>query len=223
MREQSYKVQEIFKWFSKYDKEDICIKSKSKEFFIEINNKSLPHLLGLQYINDNESKHGVLKGQRLYNKINEENLSDQDIYDLIAEHNANKIDSVANRINTFKEFMENLENGYIFEQTNQYTQIKSNYLVVQTKNNQFLHLGIRKEEYGDIITEFEVDNRTKDILETYFAREDINYFENSRIFEKITEISKYNDKTKKYELFSFKEDKEKHFWENETETEEKER
>jgi hypothetical protein len=43
-----YKVQKIFKWFEQFDKSDIKIKGQTKEFDIELGNKYLPHLLGLQ-------------------------------------------------------------------------------------------------------------------------------------------------------------------------------
>ena len=72
----AYKVQKIFEWFKQFDKNDIKIKGETKEFDIELGNKYLPHLLGLQYINDNSSPK---KGYDLYNYIKNNNFSDEDI------------------------------------------------------------------------------------------------------------------------------------------------
>lgn len=43
----SYKVQETFEWFEQFNKINIKIKGETKEFNIELENKNLPHLLGL--------------------------------------------------------------------------------------------------------------------------------------------------------------------------------
>ena len=67
-----YKVQKIFKWFEQFDKSDIKIKGQTKEFDIEIRDKYLPHLLGLQYINSNNN---IIKRKRLYSYIKDNNLS----------------------------------------------------------------------------------------------------------------------------------------------------
>ena len=49
-KEKTYKVQEIFDWYKKFENIDIKIQGNTKEFDIEIRDKYLPHLLGLQYI-----------------------------------------------------------------------------------------------------------------------------------------------------------------------------
>lgn len=55
LKEKTYKVQEIFDWYKKFENIDIKIQGNTKEFDIEIRNKYLPHLLGLQYINSNKN------------------------------------------------------------------------------------------------------------------------------------------------------------------------
>ena len=55
----SYKVQETFEWFEQFNKIDIKIKGETKEFNIELENKNLPHLLGLQYINSPSMEESV--------------------------------------------------------------------------------------------------------------------------------------------------------------------
>lgn len=204
--EKSEKVKEIFEWYHQYNNNDIKIKAEEKEFYININDRALPHLLGLQYILNSSEK---IRGRKLYEHIRNQNMSDQEIYDLVSLNNEDKLNDVVNRINTFKEFMKNLDKGYILEQTNPHTQIKSQYLVVQSKDNLFLHLGIKEEIDGDRIVDFKVDDKTKEILETYFARGDIKYFENSKIFEKIEAIERYEEKEKEYIPFSFDEEKNK--------------
>ena len=76
----NYTVQNIFRWFNKFDKKDIRIQGKTKEFEIEIRNHYLVHLLGLQYINSNTK---AMSGRMLYNYIQVNNLSDEDILSLV--------------------------------------------------------------------------------------------------------------------------------------------
>lgn len=138
----TYHVQNIFKWYEQFNNIDIKISGETKEFELSINRRSLPHLSGLQYINPIGTK--KINGRELYTYVQKNNLSDEEIFGLVFRRNGvTKINDVANRINTFKSFMENLENAYIYENTNTYTKIKSNYLIVQTKDNNFLHLGRR--------------------------------------------------------------------------------
>ena len=163
----NYTVQNIFRWFNKFDKKDIRIQGKTKEFEIEIRNHYLVHLLGLQYINSNTK---AMSGRMLYNYIQVNNLSDEDILSLVKKNNPNKFKSVTKRIDTFQNFLEELENSYIVEKTNKSTQIKSNYLVIQLKNNLIMHLGINKNEMGDSIESFEIIPKKNSYLETYFLQ-----------------------------------------------------
>lgn len=202
MDNKTYKVQETLKWFKQFDNELIKINSKNKEFEIKIDERALPHLLGLHYMKL-KNENAPIKGKRLINFIEINNLSDQNILTYVNFYNDNKTNDVVNRINTFKDFFENLENGVIYEQINPFTNIKSSFLIVQTRDNMFLHLGIKQDEFGDTISEFNVDTKTRDILETYFAREDDKYFKNSKFFEPIVSIERFNELDNKYETFSF--------------------
>lgn len=202
MDNKTYKVQDILKWFKQFNNELIKINSKNKEFEINIDERAVPHLLGLQYMKL-KTENVPIKGKRLVNFIETNNLSDQDVIAYVNFNNDNKTNDVVNRINTFKYFFENLDKGVIYEQTNQFTNIKSTFLIVQTKDNMFLHLGIKQDEIGDTISEFNVDVKTRDILETYFAREDDKYFSNSKLFEPILSIERFNEVDNQYEKFSF--------------------
>lgn len=202
----NYNVQNIFRWFNKFDKKDIRIQGKTKEFEIEIRNHYLVHLLGLQYINSNTK---AMSGRMLYNYIQVNNLSDEDILSLVKKNNPNKFKSVTKRINTFQNFFEELENSYIVEKTNKSTQIKSNYLVIQLKNNSIMHLGINKNEMGDSIGSFEIIPKKDSYLETYFLQKNDKYYHNSNVYEKVVKIERYDEKEKEYVPFSFDDEKNK--------------
>ena len=202
--EKTYKIQEIIKWYKKFNNDIIKIKSKNKEFEINVDKRGLPHLLGLQYANITFENSTIrLKGDKLLNNIVNNNLSDQEILYRVKFYNENKLNNVANRIYTFNHFMENLEKGFIMEQTNKYTKIKSNYLIIQTKDNVFLQLGIKNENYTDLIVDYEIDDKTKEIFETYFLENDNRYVRNSKICEQIESIKKYNEQQEEYLPFSF--------------------
>lgn len=197
----AYKVQEIFEWFSQFNKNDIRIEGETKIFDIELTNKVLPHLLGLHYVNKN---YRDTRAFEIYKFIKKENLSDKEILELIKKNNLDKLENVKNRINTIREFLENIEHAHIVEKTNTNSQIKSNYLIIQSKNNMNLHLAIDKTEMGDAIKSFEVIPQKSNYLETYIVQGNNNYFKNSKIHEKIKGIYKYNEKTEEFETFTFK-------------------
>ena len=208
----AYKVQKIFEWFKQFDKNDIKIKGETKEFDIELGNKYLPHLLGLQYINDNSSPK---KGYDLYNYIKNNNFSDEDILKKVRQYNPDKIVSVEKRIKTFQEFLENIEKGVIVEKTYSNTTIKSDYFIVQSKGNNFLHLGIKQENMGSFINGFDVIPKKDSWLETYFIENNnIKYFDQSKIMEEIKELYKYNEDKQEFEKFTFTGKEIKHEKEN---------
>ena len=182
------KVQEIIKWWNKFNNMNIKISGIKKEFYLSLNKQILPHLLGLHYINSNNES---LKGIRLYNHIKKNRISDRDLYSLIQKHNPDYLDNVRDRITNFKVFMENLENGRIVEMTNPNTRIKSNFLIVQTEDNCIMQLGIKDIGY-------------EDVFETFFIRQDNDYFKNTSLNEPIISIQRYNENGE-LEKFSFKE------------------
>lgn len=138
-KEKTYKVQDLFEWYKKFENMDIKIQGNTKEFDIEIRDKYLPHLLGLQYINSNNN---IIKGKRLYSYIKDNNLSDQEILSRVEQnYGPGKRKDISNRIETFPEFLKNLEKGIIVEKTLD-TKMNVNYLIIQNKDNEFYHLGI---------------------------------------------------------------------------------
>ncbi|HEL1757004.1 MULTISPECIES: PBECR4 domain-containing protein [Streptococcus] len=163
--ERTYAIKEILDWFSNYNKNDVIIKTPSKEFEIEIKNSNLPHLLGLHYSSDRP-----LKGRRLYSAI--KNLSDEAIFRNVEKHNPNRLELVKSRVHYFKFFMENLENAYLYQQTHPETKLKSDYLLVDTQDGNYLQLGIG-------------NNGLEDYLETFIVRHDDRYFKDSTIKEQV--------------------------------------
>ena len=133
-KEKTYKVQELFEWYKKFEHIDIKIQGNTKEFDIEIRDKYLPHLLGLQYINSNDNS---IKGKRLYSYIKDNNLSDQEILNRVEQnYGPGKRKDISNRIETFPEFLKNLEEGIIVEKTLD-TKMNVNYLIIQNKDDEF--------------------------------------------------------------------------------------
>ena len=198
----AHKVQKIFEWFKQFNKIDIKIQGETKEFDIELGNKYLPHLLGLQYMNDSSSS---IRGYALYKYIEKNNFSDKEILEKVKNNNPRMEEAVKNRIETFQEFMENIENAFIVERSipDSKTNIKSNYFIVQSKGNDFLHLGIKQENIGSFISEFDITPKKDSWLETYFSRNNITYFQDSKIIDEIKGLYKYNEDKQEFEKFAF--------------------
>ena len=207
-KERTYKVQEILNWYKKFENIDIKIQGNTKEFDIEIRDKYLPHLLGLQYINSNDSN---IRGKRLYSYIKDNNLSDQEILSRVEQnYGPRKRRDIYNRIETFPDFLKNLEEGIIVEKTLD-TKMNVNYLIIQNKDDEFYHLGILSGSNGALLVEFEniEDKREKDFLKTYFVEANKDYFKDTSIVEQIKSIERYDEKEKEYMPFSFDEEKNK--------------
>ena len=207
-KERTYKVQEILNWYKKFENIDIKIQGNTKEFDIEIRDKYLPHLLGLQYINSNDSN---IRGKRLYSYIKDNNLSDQEILSRVEQnYGPRKRRDIYNRIETFPDFLKNLEEGIIVEKTLD-TKMNVNYLIIQNKDDEFYHLGILSGSNGALLVEFEniEDKREKDFLKTYFVEANKDYFKDTSIVEQIKSIERYDEKEKEYMPFSFDDEKNK--------------
>ena len=207
-KERTYKVQEILNWYKKFENIDIKIQGNTKEFDIEIRDKYLPHLLGLQYINSNDSN---IRGKRLYSYIKDNNLSDEEILKRVETNYSSKVkEEVSKRIETFQNFLKNLENGIIVEKTLP-TKMNVNYLIIQNKNNNFYHLGILSGDNGAILVDFESieEKKEKDFLKTYFVEANKDYFKDTSIVEQIKSIERYDEKEKEYMPFSFDDEKNK--------------
>ena len=66
-------INNIFKWYNKFDKVDIVITTKNNSFEITLLDRQLPHLLGLHYATNPR-----LNGKKLYKFLL--NKTDEDIY-----------------------------------------------------------------------------------------------------------------------------------------------
>ena len=203
MKNVTYNIQNILKSLEKYNEMDLLIQSETKEFDITFANKYNPYLLGLPYINERKNLNGI----KLYNYIFDNNLSDQEIFNRV-EKNHGKImkENIINRVETFPEFLKNLEEGIIVEKTLD-SKMNVNYLIIQNKDDEFYHLGILSGSNGALLVDFDniEDKREKDILKTYFIEPNKEYFKDSNIAELIKSIERYDEKEKRYIPFSFDE------------------
>lgn len=190
----SYYVNDLYKWFSQFDNRTIKIKGESTNFEIELNKKSLLHLIGAHYISKNP-KH--LRGSDLVNKVIKNNYDDQEIVGSILKNNPQMVGSFRSRLNNLKPFLEDLENARIVEMTKSNTKLKSDYLALQTKNNRVLLLALGSNYY-------------EDYFETFIVRQDDLYFKNTTINEPVKSITEILDDGTEVP-FSFSEEKQKQY------------
>ena len=198
----NFKAKEIIKWYEQFDNTNLIIKNNFKDINIKILKDNLPHLLGLHYMYPGNK---IPPARVIAEEIKSKNVSDEEILKSVKKYNPNMIKSVKNRVTTFKDFLENFENGVILENTKKNTNINSTLFVIKTKDKKIMHLGI-KEISGVIILENYSEMNQKEmkgIFETYFLRNNDKFTQNSKILENITEISKYDEKLKEYLPFSF--------------------
>lgn len=182
-------IQNILDWYNNFNNKTINIIGLEKEFTIDIDNKNLAHLLGLQYINNT----GSIKGRRLYNYIKNSNLSDEEIYQRIASSNPSKLSNVRDRVDNIVGFLKNLHNAKIYEMTNVNSRIKSKFLGVDINDASIRMLGIASTDY-------------EDYLETFLVRTDDLYFRNSQIEDPVISITEIlEDGNEK--MFSFDENR----------------
>ena len=197
-----FKAKETIKWYEQFDNTNLIIKNNFKDINIKILKDNLPHLLGLHYM---YSGNKIPPARVIAEEIKAKNISDEEIFKNVKKYNPNMLKSVKNRVRTFKEFLENFENGVILENTKEDTNINSTLFVIKTKDKKIMHLGI-KEISGVIMLENYSEMNQKEmrgIFETYFLRNNDKFTQNSKIHESITEISRYDEKLKEYLPFSF--------------------
>lgn len=209
-----YKVFETLKYFERYDCERIKITANNIRFELLFDKYSLPHLLGLHYmykarkINKRvmyfDENNQRMTGTKIYALI-DSNTSDDEVFKKINENNPEQLKLVKDRVNTFSDFMKNLEYGYVVENT----KIENlgghvNYFVVQDDQGNYNHLGIKTENGVDVIAEYN-DNISK--LITYFKRNNNSYFKGSSIKENIISIEIYDRDQDTYIPFSFDQEK----------------
>ena len=192
------KIKEIYNWYKQFNNKEIIIQTENKNLEIIINNKALPHLLGIQYI---DPKNFNRNGIDLINLIKNNN-DDNVFYKKILKNNFNMLESVKNRINNFEEFMKNLENAILVENTYDST-LKSQHFFIQTKENKILHLGLIDAGYSDIPFEFDVID--KKYLETFIQEKTNKRYKDTQIVEHVKNIYEYVNDELKY--FSFDSEK----------------
>ncbi|WP_288867335.1 PBECR4 domain-containing protein [uncultured Sneathia sp.] len=202
MNNKTYKVQSILKEFGKYNM-NLLIETKNKNFEINFNKYVIPHLLGLQYMGEKK-----LKGYECLRIVKRYNLSDQEILNIVEKNDNSKYhnqrDSVEKRINTFEEFMKNLEKGILVEKDPK-RGIEVNYFLIQNKEKEIMHLGIMSSDNGALLVEYDtLTKNEKDILKTYLIEyNNDKYFKNTNIFEKVKSIKVFNEQQEEYLPFSF--------------------
>lgn len=157
----TYKVQNILNEMKKYENNEITIKSKNKEFDVKLFENFTPHLLGLQYMKEN---HRNYRGIKIINYILDNEMSDEDIIGKVRKNNPDKLINVENRINTFLDFMKNIEKGILVEKTLE-TGMSVNYLIIQNKEDKIMHLGIMSCDNGALLNSYEeLSKKEKDFL-----------------------------------------------------------
>ena len=202
------KIKEIYNWYKQFNNKEIIIQTENKNLEININNRALPHLLGMHYTDVNSR---TVKVRKLIQKI--KSLQDGDIFKEITQNNPDMLESVENRINTFEAFMENLENAILVENTYD-AKMKSQHFFIQTKDNKILHLGLIDAGYSDIPIEFDVIERK--YLETFIQEKTNKRYADTQIVEHVKSIHEYVDDELK--CFSFDKEKQAKIIEQEKET-----
>ena len=139
-----FKAKETIEWYEQFDNTNLIIKNNFKDINIKILKDNLPHLLGLHYM---YSRNKISPARVIAEEIKAKNISDEEIFKNVKKYNPNMLKSVKNRVRTFKEFLENFENGVIVEKTLA-TKMNVNYLIIQNKDNNFYHLGILSGSNG---------------------------------------------------------------------------
>lgn len=180
-------VQELMKWWGVHSQKIINIKSKNHSFDLKILKTRLPHLLGLHYMKKNPKN---VTGIDLLNEIYDKNLKNKDIFKNIKANQSDLVlFKVKNRILNFKNFMENLENAEIVENTSKNMNKIKYFIIAPNKNNNYFMLGIG-------------NNGKENYIGTFILDSD-RYFKGSKI-EKVEKIYRYkHSKSKEKIAFSF--------------------
>jgi hypothetical protein len=182
----NYKTIETINWFENLSEKDYRIVSKSKDFMIHLSKDGLSHLLGLQYM---EMSNNTLPGKIILRNIKHFNTSDEEILGIISsKHGYSVSNKVKKRINTFKKFMENIDNAVIVEMTHPTTQIKSQYLAIQPENGVIRHLGIYHTGDFNVLLDYDIH-----ALETFLIQRNDNYYHETNISESVEQILVFDE------------------------------
>lgn len=189
-------IKEIVEWFKHFDGEDVKIIGETIEMNMNIQLLQLPHLLGLHYMNPKTYSNNA---KFILNKINK--YTDEEIYSRINTYHGNRIlQNVKNRVNTFKDFMENITDAKIVEMTHHNTKLKSKYLIINTDDGFTRHLALLESQVDQIYKIY--------FPETYLFQRNSNYYKESKILENVEKLLFYDEKNDLWRGGSFDYDKE---------------
>lgn len=152
------KIKELYEWFSQFDNSEILIRTNSRTILLKINKKSLPYLIGLQYINPNNVK---ILPHDLVKLIDTNN--DEYFYKLIEENNYKMLRKVKDRIEYFKNFLGNLENSQLINNKKENSSLSNRYILMQQEDGKIMYLELLDVGYEDVLIEFEVIDIFEDI------------------------------------------------------------
>lgn len=190
----SHKVNDLYNWFSQFNDRAIKIKSNNLNFEVNLNKRSLLHLIGVHYIFKNPK---FLRGSDLIKEVINKGYDDKKIIGLIAKNNPHMVRSFKVRTKNLRPFLENLENARLVEMTKNNTKLKSNYLAMQSKDKDLLLLGLVRNDY-------------EDYFETFIIENSDSYFKNTTINEPVKSITEILDDGTEVP-FSFSEEKQKQY------------
>lgn len=200
------KIEEIFNWWNKFSNKDIRIISKTKDLYLHIDNNVLPHLLGLQYVNKDSRS---MRGLRLYYYIKTNGIDEATLINKVNQVHGQKIaGQVSKRIDTFKNFMEELDKSILVNNSHVSSTIRSDYMAIKVDQKEFKHLAILETNGVASICGYENDKNIN-VFETYIVQGNNNYIKNSVDFEKIEQILFYEQGKNLWRAGSFNLEKDK--------------
>lgn len=188
-------LKEIFDWYNNFNGRKVVIKSENKEFYINIEKESLPHLLGLHYMEYNKK----ISPRKVLENIANGQLGYSDVLKNVKNRNKSSLKNVKDRISTFKSFMENIDSARIVEFTKtDKSKMHSQFLVIDDSNGKTKHLGILETGALDYILDYDIN-----AFETYFIDKKGKYYENTKIDEPVIELLFYEDSINSFRAGSF--------------------
>ena len=190
----TYKAKDTIEWFENFNDFNVLIRTANKEFYFDINQNNLPHLLGLQYVYGH-----YFPAKKIIKDILNNDRKDDELIDKIRNRSLRK--TVISRVDSFQDFFEHIESSYLVERTKLDTKIKSDYFFVNEKEENIQQLGILKTDSIDLMIDFDVY-----IPETYFVQKYNKYFKEAQFKENIKEILFYDEDRWRAGSFDLKKD-----------------
>lgn len=200
----SYQIHNIIKWWDKFNDTTLLISTQNKQIEINIMRNKLPHLLGLHYINKETKNYLAMQIRNFCYR-----RKDEEIFKLIEENHPKKLEHIKARVKTFQNFMKNLEEAYLVENTHPKSKISSQHFFIEKdfKLDEYYHLSLLTINGSSELQDFGVINKKE--LSTYIVEHDKMYFQKSKIMEKLKKIECYEGE--KLVPFSFDENKQRQY------------